>query len=74
MTGIIRMSRFGRGYTVALECGHKFQASLEETKKDQLFIGKRVACKECQDRAGREAGRALEAAYPWGYHSEEDEA
>ena len=48
MTAIIRMSKFGRGYTVALECGHKLHVTTDSAKRDQLYIGKRVACPECK--------------------------
>jgi hypothetical protein len=52
MTTILRMSKFGRGYTVALECGHKLHATAEDARRDQLFIGKMVACKDCATREG----------------------
>ena len=48
MTAITQMLRFGRAYSVTLACGHKFRATVDDAKRDQLFIGKPVECAECQ--------------------------
>lgn len=51
-TTIVRMSRFGRGYSVKLECGCLLRVTLEEAEREQLFIGKAVDCVECgEERA-----------------------
>jgi hypothetical protein len=47
VTAIISMLRFGSRFSVTLACGHKFSASADEAKRDQLFIGKPVECREC---------------------------
>ena len=47
ITTIIRMLRFGRAYSVRLACGHQLRPTLEEAAWKQLFIGKRIQCKEC---------------------------
>jgi hypothetical protein len=51
---ITRMNRFSR-YSVKLSCGHTFEATPSEVADKQLFIGKAVECKPCQD-AATEAG------------------
>jgi hypothetical protein len=35
---------------VTLACGHKFSATVDEAARDQLFIGKRVRCAECEGK------------------------
>jgi hypothetical protein len=44
-------------YKVQLSCGHSFQCSSAEVKRDQLFIGKAQDCNLCQ------LEREAEAAY-----------
>jgi hypothetical protein len=46
-SSITRMLRFGRKYGISLACGHKFDISIEDAARLQLFIGKRVECAEC---------------------------
>ena len=46
-TTIVRMLRLGAGYSVWLGCGCKFRATLDEARRDQLYIGKRMTCIEC---------------------------
>lgn len=48
MREIIQMLRFGHAYSVQLECGHKFRATVDEAKREQLCIGKPVKCQECE--------------------------
>jgi hypothetical protein len=50
MTEITQILRFGRAYSVALACGHKFRATPEEAQRDQLCIGKMVRCHECEEK------------------------
>ena len=47
MSAIVQMLRFGRMFSVTLACGHKFRATPEEARRDQLFVGRMVRCKEC---------------------------
>lgn len=49
MSAITRMLRFGRKYGVALACGHKFDVAVEDAAERQLFIGKRIECRQCQE-------------------------
>ena len=51
-TTIVQMLRFGRSYRVRLGCGCKFEATLEDAKRGQLFIGKPVTCAECGEGRG----------------------
>ena len=44
-------------YKVQLSCGHSFQCSSAEVKRDQLFVGKAQECDLCQ------LEREAEAAY-----------
>ena len=43
-TTIVRMLRLGAGYSVWLGCGCRFRATLDEARRDQLWIGKAVTC------------------------------
>jgi len=45
-TKIKRMIRFGRGWTVYLDCGHTYQTSTADILSRQLFINKPVTCQE----------------------------
>jgi hypothetical protein len=54
-SAITRMLRFGRKYSVALDCGHKLEISLEDAAREQLFIGKRVECAACAREQAQEA-------------------
>jgi hypothetical protein len=51
MTAILRMTRYGRSYSITLECGHKITRTADEVKLQQLFIGKRIGCAECAQGA-----------------------
>ena len=51
-TTIVQMLRLGRSYSVKLGCGCKFRATLEEARRDQLWIGKTVMCAECGEERG----------------------
>lgn len=37
-------------YRVVLACGHHRTVSQAELRTEQLFIGKTVACSECQEK------------------------
>jgi hypothetical protein len=43
-TAIIRMLRFGSHYSVSLECGHKYDASLGEAKQRQSYTSASRCC------------------------------
>lgn len=45
------MLRFAAEFKVKLDCGHSFECSARVVDDEQLFIGKRVACKECNEVA-----------------------
>jgi hypothetical protein len=47
MSGIERMTRYGRVYQILLDCDHILVRSLDEVKLQQLFVGKRIGCDEC---------------------------
>lgn len=51
-TTIVRMLRLGRFYNVKLGCGCAFQASADEAKRNQLFIGKAMTCETCGEERG----------------------
>jgi hypothetical protein len=44
---ITRMLDFTR-YVIVLSCGHRFEVTKEDAKNQQLFIGKRIVCAECE--------------------------
>jgi len=48
---ITSMLRFAAEFKVKLDCGHSFECSARVVDDEQLFIGKRVACKECNEVA-----------------------
>jgi hypothetical protein len=48
MSTIIRMTRFGRNYSILLDCGHTIERTQNEVKVQQLFIEKRIGCQECE--------------------------
>ena len=49
-TTIARITRFAK-YKVSLECGHTFECSSEDIDRQQLFIGKKIECPQCQEAA-----------------------
>lgn len=82
MTTITRILKYGgEWHTVLLACGHQRKVRREVITKEQLYLGKHVDCTDClyeelskgPDHPARKAGKALEAIYPWGYRSEENE-
>ena len=46
-TTITHMLRFGRSYRVKLGCGCTLSVTLEDARRDQLYIGKAMYCVEC---------------------------
>ena len=80
MTSVERIYDYGEWHTVLLACGHRRKVRREVIAKEQLYLGKRVDCTDClyeelskEPNPVRKVGEALEALYPWGYRSEENE-
>ena len=47
-TNILRLLRMGsQEYRVHLACGHSYSVPVAELDRQQLYIGKRVVCREC---------------------------
>jgi hypothetical protein len=40
----------GQWYTVLLACGHRRKLRKQDLKLEQLFVGKRVTCQECEEK------------------------
>jgi hypothetical protein len=40
----------GQWYTVLLACGHRRKLRKQNLKLEQLFVGKRVTCQECEEK------------------------
>jgi hypothetical protein len=48
VSAIIRMTRFGRIWKILLDCGHTMERTQAEIKLQQLYIDKRIGCRECE--------------------------
>jgi hypothetical protein len=48
VSAIIRMTRFGRIWRILLDCGHTMERTLDEVKVQQLYIDKRIGCRDCE--------------------------
>lgn len=46
-TRIVRMLRFGRNYSVHLECGCKFSVTPDQARVRQMVVGKQWICNDC---------------------------
>ncbi len=46
------MTKFGRTYRIALDCGHTTECAYAEVKERQLFIGKQIDCDQCPGTEG----------------------
>jgi hypothetical protein len=50
MTTITRIYSWGTGewLSVLMECGHRRKVRRDEAKAEQLMVGKKVTCAECE--------------------------
>ena len=48
-TNIESITQFGSRYHVRLRCGHSFEVSKQQLDEQQLYIGKRYDCGQCDE-------------------------